>query len=291
MFHRHIKPKQKPTMNHLKLLLATSSFCLLAANSSQASLDAYESFDYTASALDGKNGGTGFSSAWNAESGTDVTAPGSTYAGLSTAGNKALLTPSATSGTLLSFRDLTTTYSSGTVYISFLAQNVNADSDDQRFFGLSLYSGGIEQALIGKSAGTENSYNNWDVSKGATRSASSVDTTTLSLLVARIDFNSGSLGDETISLYVNPNSGVEPLAADASLTSITIAGLDEIRLGAGYTSGSLTTVNGTIDEIRIGTTFSDVAAIPEPSYVGMFISLTAIICVVRRTRIKATSNV
>lgn len=65
-----------------------------------AALSVYEPFNYTAaSTLAGQNGGTGFSGAWTAGTGSStVSNPGLTYSGLTVVGNRAT-TPAASATT------------------------------------------------------------------------------------------------------------------------------------------------------------------------------------------------
>jgi hypothetical protein len=55
----------------------------------------------------------------------------------------------------------------------------------------------------------------------------------------------------------------EPTTWDATLTETTSAILDRIRIR--IDSGNTAALPGEVDEIRIGTTWSDVVSVPEPA--------------------------
>lgn len=256
----------------LNSFIESASRCFLSAaaifalgsialpSSGQAALLSYESFDYTAGNLVGQNGGTGFSGAWSAFNGangtTVVQAAGLEYSSLETDGGKAYITPTGGSSTG-ALRNLDATYSSGTVYLSFLT---NLD-DGARFFGLSLYDGGTERLLIGKQGGQTS----WSLS-GPVVTAQTSGTVTLDttfLMVLRVDFDASG-ANERLRLYIDPTLGVEPAVAQIDLLTSTSFQFNALRIAAGFTSGPQAAAIGSFDEIRVGTTYADVTPVPEP---------------------------
>jgi len=248
----------------LVLSLALGALALLPAHLAHAQT-ASDSFEYPTGSLNGDAGGTGFSGAWNS-TGANVTSPGLAYPGLATAGNAVTFTPAGTNTNATASRALATTFGADgtTVYISFLDQATNAGS---RFLGLSLFSGsptagGTEQLFIGKLNGT----NTFGITGGGSSASSQTSSSTLSLLVARIDFVTGP---DTVTLYVNPTVGAPEPTAAATLTGVNIGTFNDLRLaaGAGNSTGATTSVTGIMDELRLGNTFASVtpAAAPEPS--------------------------
>lgn len=236
-----------------------SSVAILMANavSMQAALLYYESFDYTAGqSLSGMSGGEGFDNSWGNvlnNGSITVTSPGATYPQLSTEGNRATLTPGTADAA--AFRLLDAPIDSGTIYISFLAQNTNGGN---RFLALSLYDGGNSSGNEKLTMGQVNGASTWGSTGSLTTSVSSANAT---LIVMRIDFNAG--GNETLSMYLNPTSDIEPLTPNGT-GSREISSFDRFRIASGFGSGGNTSTVGWIDEIRIGTTFADVAPVPEP---------------------------
>lgn len=233
----------------------------------RADVIAYEGFAYSAGSLDGDNGGTGWANAWSASSSgsASVSAAGLTYA----SGGKSLVT----SGGSVSlpgdhyggFRSPASVPTSGSMYISFLADRTG--DGESNYLGLSLFSGGAEQAIFG----AMNGETHWGIEQnttGATYMTTETVGATPTLLVARIDFGAS---DDTVSLYVNPSLTAEPSTPSVSATFNTFS-WDRIRIQS--------RVAGNVDEIRIGTTYADVTqSVPEPGVcvfaVTGFISLLA----------------
>ncbi|MDB6079527.1 MAG: hypothetical protein JWO82_3274 [Akkermansiaceae bacterium] len=217
-----------------------------AFNPAAASLLAYDGFDYPAgSTLTGKTGPLGFSSAYTAvASGTPVSAAGYAYGDLAVAGNKVDFAGTNGSG---AFGILSNpSYTPGTtVYFSYLMR-VTADTG---YAGLSLFQGATETLFTGNVSGNGNFFG-IDPKSGASVN-STVSGAKLSLLVYRIDFTATGA---TIKLYVNPTSGDEPATPNLTVTRTTPLTYDRIRLQSSSVTGSL-------DEFRLGTTFADVAPV------------------------------
>ncbi len=94
----------------------------------------------------------------------------------------------------------------------------------------------------------------------------SINTTATQFLVLDVDYSSGT--STTFNLYVNPTVGA-PLTGPAaiSISSTSLVSFDRIRLEDR---------NFGIDEIRIGTSYSDITAVPEPTTTAVAI---AAVCV------------
>lgn len=219
-------------------------------------LYAYESFDYAAGSLNGQNGGTGFATAWNLDSGnsaivnaTGLTAP----AGLSTAQGGTLELNTGFSAFEQS-RDLTTTLGTDgtTAWFSFLVK-----PDNVSFGGISFE--------IGDGTGTDNTVNignngnDWLVGIDGTATGVTIDNVVTSgqtyFMAVQIDF---AAGNDTVTLYVDPTAGVStpdsPPAMQAQLTIADLGMFSRIGVIGGF-SGN----NAQLDEIRVGETFADVA--------------------------------
>ncbi len=230
-------------------------------SSAQATLIAYDGFDYTASqSVAGLAGGTGWSGAWGSVAGgaISVTSPGSTYSGLNTTGNGVTVTPA--SGLTSSSRSFAT-INSGTVYFSVLVDNTNGGT---RVLGMRLFNNSTEVASIGMPNGV-GTWSMWLFGNTVRSSTISTVSDVPTLLVLRVDFNVTGY-NERIRLYVNPTPGAaEPVTASAEYTGDAIAAINKIDLIAGYSNGVQTTTVGTFDEVRIGTAWGDVTpqAVPE----------------------------
>lgn len=241
----------------------TIVLALIFVPQTRAALLVYESFTYTSgSNVDGQNGGTGFSGAWfdPVTVAQPTVSTGLTYPGLPTAGNAALLTPAGGNPATL-HRSLSGTYNSGTVYISVLASK----NDGSRYFGLKLNNNTNENGFIGQGGLAEN-WQYFSPANGGSRYSSTVSSRNsgTNMLVLKIEFGAGTGGNDKISLFMNPTTNIEPSPSVTS-TDIKVGTFNTIGITAGYMSGGQTTSTGTLDEIRIGTTFADVVPIPEPT--------------------------
>lgn len=268
-----------------------SAACLIPLTRTGAATLVYESFDYTVgSELNGQSGGTGFGSyAWLDSSSViqpgnrDTVSLGSLdYGSLETDGNSALAVSAndaTTSSVTRRFTNIPGTAGTST-WVSFLfaLKHTAAPLTTGDYSALAVSAvtspGPLGSAYFGI-------YNDPDGEPGdkvfgiGSSQIIQAGLSTVPLvadqtyfLVARIDWNAGSI-PEDISLYVNPIlGGSEPTVASASAS---------IKIAAGSTADgtnrllSLGLYAGEVgpewayDEIRIGSTFADVVPIPEPT--------------------------
>ncbi len=267
-----------------------------------ADLIAYEGFEYdTGVALGGLNGGFGFSDAWYPASATapgisSIQAGGLGFSSLTTSGGALYVAGDATAGTASFFRTLATPRGDDgtTTWLSFIGQRTGTKSANYgvdsaasyvRPLNLSLYnstlSSGQERLALGEgtrtSGGTLPDTDVWGlVERGGVNNALTTWTTVpvdvQSFVLVRIDH--GAANADTGYMWLNPDLSVEPAVASAlvSMTGIDLA-FDRIRPFAGNPSPASQNIpaEGYFDEIRVGTTFADVAPlIPEPSTVALF---------------------
>lgn len=247
----------------------------LTAVSAHAALIAQESFSYTAGAdLIGNNGGTGFSSAWQAggfNASTNLNYDVGSVPLVVGSGNHA--TTAATQAIAGLTRSLSTTLvgDGSTYYMSVLLrpEGTLGEGPFSGFFGMTLGNNlatYANEVFIGKPGGGAglNEYVIEDRG-GGNQSASGVAAVVgdAVLLVLRIEF--GSI-DSDFSLYVDPLPGAgEPAAADATRTNSILSSISYLGL---YSTGAFS-----VDEIRFGTTYADVVpaarAVPEPSALAL----------------------
>ncbi len=236
-------------------LLLFASCILLLPLTQFAAPTVYEPFSYSnGSNLAGKAGGIGFAGSWTTSSAVDgsIVSPGQlSYGQLGTAGGN------LTAGVGLQVqvdRPLaanlggvgTTTF----VSVLYRPDAVNSAQDA----GLRLM-GSKGNTFFGK--GSTVGYidgTHYMINANGSQGASSITASsgTAVLLVLRADFGNGA---STFKLFVNPTLGSEPNLADATASGDigTVSGIEfSSSLGA------------SIDEIRIGGTYADVAsAVPE----------------------------
>jgi len=257
-------------MNRSSTAYVVCLFCflLLAGTPALGAVLFYEGFDYNAGTLVGKNGGTGFSGAWNA--GT-VIAQGLNYTDAN--GNSLVVSGGAHSAnSAAAFRDISFTLGAstqGTFWLTYLMRPLATASG--LYGGVSLFNGASENLFTGiVTAGTEPRYRlQRYLPNSSAHTSSSADPKwavgQTDFIVIRLDL-SASASSDNIYMWVNPVLDVEPSIATA-LLSRTGADVLATRIRMGHNNAM------TLDELRFGTTWQDVAPIlqiiPEPSSFAM----------------------
>ncbi len=249
--------------------------CLLNP-SARAALLAYEPFDYPAGEdIFTKNGGSGWTSSWtymSSRPGT-ISSPGLSHPSLATLGN-ALQTPAVSVSTepAVFVRGLPTFGADDTtLYLSFL---LRPDASYGYYGGVNL--GGL---FIGKSGGVSDTTYGLEGPLGdVVKSDTDVVTGTTVWLVVRAQFKAGH---DLFELFVNPpTSGLPPVpSATKSNHDAGTADYFLVNNAGGFTT----------DEIRIGTSYADVAPVPEPAACAAGLGLTALWAVHRARRREAAS--
>lgn len=233
-----------------------------------------ETFDYAdGTAIANQSGGTGWSGAWGAVSGngTMVAENGSlTWPGIVSGGGKMHFTGVPLTGTTtVSYRNPAVPMSNGTFYIRFLSQNLN---EGRRYFGLGLFNGGTERALLGQGSG----YPYWTLNHvdGVTNAlytnilVSAVDSSDVALLVLKLVMTDGV---ERVTFWVNPDlsqpeSAATAVGGDSFKTDADFGSITRLRIGSG---GYSATAGGNptdhyMDEISV----SQVSPFAPPSLTG-----------------------
>lgn len=256
--------------------------CITSSASSAVSL--YEGFDYALNngdSIAGSNGGTGWGGAW---AGSHTFATGLTYT------NGATL---ATTGGALADAgavDYTTTRSysaglvgdSGTVWFSYLLQTGSARLEEVKF-----ESDGVR---AGVGFGTDNSHQYSDGFIGAElrietpaqiRDASVSVTGSTMFVLGKMELSSG--GDNILSVWLNTDLTLAEGALGAADSTVTINGTPTWGSEFLFTTGG--GHEGILDEIRLGSAYSDVVVVvPEPSAFTFIICTLGFALVMRRRR-------
>lgn len=290
-------------MKKLHQLLCSATLAVVLALPAQATLLTVESFDYTAGAnINGQSGGSGWRSPSNptwttgGTTGT-VAAPGlqytdanANYNGFLASGNTASLSGERN----LRFLDI----DSGGVYdnaglrgagnyiggagvdgdlwgsFMFTASDYSA-SGAYTLFNLFTTAGGDGLAIRQSSAGSSFVLTNSTASVIGTGSISlgSLSTTDPNLIVYKYGFDSAANSD-TFEVWLNPESAGD--TADITLTGANLALNNiEIREVLGNVALSL-------DEIRLGTEFTSVVPIPEPTSAALMLGGIGLLAFRRR---------
>ena len=241
-------------------LFLTLSLLALTAGSSHATLIAYEGFNYPQqTGLATQSGGTGWATTWDSSSwrtnssGFGEISTGLTYSTLLTGGQAARNENEGNE----SFRQFGAQGAVGTYWTSFL---IRKDSTFTNSFGISLFDGGTERNFMGTT--TSGGSFLGVAGQGGHISSTAVTANQTEFFVARYDMDT-----QKAHFWLNPSLSGTPTDAiafnSASGTSFTKFGFDRIRLGVFNNTGNAG--SGNLDEFRIGTTFDDVAPVPEPS--------------------------
>ncbi|WP_038171753.1 PEP-CTERM sorting domain-containing protein [Verrucomicrobium sp. BvORR106] len=253
------------------------------ATSASAILVAYDSFDYTVgSSLATLNGGAGFSSAWSIQqttTGGDGTVLVSTSGITSTPSHPTTSTAGNGIYGVRSFDRI----SSGTVYFSFLVDNVN---DGSRFIAISLMDGSSEKAYLGQS-GAGSLWGAFGALNLNSTTASRPTVSGMTQLVLKVEFDQSGINDRA-TLFVNPDLfGAEPTSGYFTSTGDYFAnGFNGIRMGSGFANGSQTTTVASFDEVRIATDWVSLAQTPEPGRMLLVVCGLAGVVMRRRRRRK-----
>jgi hypothetical protein len=261
----------------LKAACLTAAICLVPT-ASEAALLVYEGFDYPAGNLRGQNGGSGsigWGGAWTQQDNTTTGSAGSVVAGsmeystLVTSGNRASI-PQTSGNAGRDWRYFGSTISGlvhPEIWISFVIQS---SSDGANHAGIGLFNNtshtvGTEMTTIGKGSGDTWGYAT-GLSSAGNFSQSSTTPTTLSLLVYRFETDAVT-GRATSHLWVNPSLGSTPATASADAFWAQQSGqfaFNRIRVSHAQAGATLS-----VDELRVGTSFADVAPVPEPASLGV----------------------
>jgi hypothetical protein len=271
------RKKQTETRKEKKVLILISlcvvALLCLASQVSRADPIAYEGFCYypVGGALSSYTGtGFGWQGDWSGD--WTVAAPGLTYVN----GGTLLVSGNRVTGdeaTTISIRTLGGSLSLGdpntTLWVSMIAQQTSGVTSGT-WLGLSLPCTGPNAYIF---FGKPWSAVNWgtDPAVLADQRVSTVPATTQAFLVMRIDFKDG-LDLDDVHMWVNPPLNTAPSKIDADVKAPNYGdfnGITTVRVSVGSTGG-LTNINGTVDEVRLGTAFRDVAPLsivapPSPS--------------------------
>ncbi|MFO0874121.1 MAG: MopE-related protein [Phycisphaerales bacterium] len=119
---------------------------------------------------------------------------------------------------------------------------------------------GIQLPCTGPNAflffGKPFSESTWGIDGATTHKVSAVSSSTLAFLVMRVDFKAGP---DDVYMWVNPPLGSEPSIATANVSALAYGdfkGITSVKVQIGTNGGAIT---GTLDEVRLGTTYEYVA--------------------------------
>ena len=254
------------TFANLPSAALTCAVLIAATALSPAFVIVSENFTYINPALNGRNGGTGFSGAWTSTS---------------------TVTGGVATGNTDSFRNLAFAVpSSGTLWLSFDWGFSTTPTPGASYGGLTFYVGGTEKFLIGNTFPASGS-DVWRMNDGAIGSFVSANTTVqnspgMKTGVARVTLGAGATS--TVELWVGPTgSPVDVSGAPmATSTNRDLVGINRIRINGQDFGNALNSQS--FDNLLIGTTMADVSAVPEPSAAVPVLGCLAGFALLRRRR-------
>lgn len=294
----------------LKILLLA---LILALPKVHAALLVYEGFDYpTSSVAADWNAGTGFTAAWNDnlsggpnEDPATILASSLSFTGLATSANGSVnfAAPTGTGNTYTRSITRIDGYTNPQTWVSFLLRYDTSQDfadADQFYFCPRVNLGSAPSPRFGVFGPGSSKFfgigNSADDSVESTSIA--LDKQTTYFVVASIAWDASAsnvaTGNETISLFINPAAGViAPTVADAvrsdmNLSVSSVAARDRLVQAEVFSadSGSV----WVLDEIRFGTSFGDVAPIPEPPFLVGLAGVFLLCGALRKARRRTTST-
>lgn len=267
------------------------------AHQASAELLVYEPFEYeVGTQLDGQNGGIGWDGGWydQAQASGATIEPGLSHPGLPSSGGSVLL--SAEDGTQTVFRDFPEIGGTdGTsTWISFIGQRLGEPTTDDNPYGRGTNvgffngdnTGRTERITAGNStSATENVWALMPTGRGddiepTNNPAVTYGGGSAAWVVMRIDHRGAALDDESnapadvddVYMWLDADPSSEPSLASANASVLNTdpnaydySGLDFIRPFIGNTSDDGNFGVLAVDEVRIGTTYASMSAVPEPS--------------------------
>ncbi len=259
-------------------------FVLALGARAHAGLISYDGFDYSSTALNGQNGGTGWNGGWFNTASTDnvlsndgvslsypvpfeapLTTPVSIGSHVKTGG------VGANSSRLLS-QTIPLNVDGTTAFVSALIRKnrPNGEVNNDNILLEFADSAGNRRWGMGIEGTTDKP---WLNANGSTTPSGGPAVTVgdTYFLVAKIVSSAVGMDTAYLKVFGTGYSSLvpfdEPTTWDATQTQTTGAILDRIRLR--IDAGNTSALPGEVDDIRIGTTWGDVVGVPEPSTMAL----------------------
>ena len=285
----------------LKKSLTTITAGALLAGFSASAVVVYEGFDYADGSILTGSGGDNWDGAWSTDSDSTgdpsefyTSTPGLSISGLTTTGGLA----SRSEGTFnrgWATRSIGgTTQSSLTggseMWFSFLYNSSGGEDFAFVFGDYDGLEGGTNPTLTSAgdafgfaSNGQNFSTITFDNSTGQTLGTTSAGGTSTVFIVGKITFDDMNEGGfDKLELFNLSNAttpeGSLPAAFSTATADLTQSGFDTVGLWDRPNSV------GQIDEIRLGNSYADVSAVPEPSAFALLAGVFGLACVMLRRR-------
>lgn len=271
------------TTRSLVCTILLAGFALASAHAQSV----YEPFAYTV----GGNlaGNTLGAAAWksiNSNAEPTIASGNLSVAGLAAASGNSVTLPGGNHKEAL-FPFTTTPVSSGTLFYSFALNVSTAPTAASYMFGLATGDTNYGATVWLQASGAGYQLGISNRSNATTTYAPTVYALGQTVfIVGSYTFNAGA-GDDSSSLWINPSAATFGDDAIPSATVTVTGGTDMTALSQFLIRGANGSPTGVFDELRVGTTWSEVttaAAIPEPSTYAALLGALALAGVVLRRR-------
>lgn len=263
---------------------------VLSVQTSKASLLAYEGFDYTAgNSVVGQSGGTGWNSSWGGNgttqalvSSTEITYSlnGTTLGG----GNSMVFNNNATSPILQRdvFASLST--SGQDYFLSFIFQTQGAGTNNSTFFSWQAKDDN-PQVNVGNIGVVSNAAAGARINTDTTNvSATVTNDTTYFMVIAFTGWSEANSRYQETKVWLNPEIDDENTSDPTIVASQTTANASDGApgfLGLWVRATAFDGVDEAVyfDDIRVGTTWSSVTAVPEPGEYAVWLGDLAVLLI------------
>ncbi|HEY9250425.1 MAG TPA: hypothetical protein VIO38_14900 [Rariglobus sp.] len=246
----------------------------------RAGLTAQDTFDYAAGALNAKNGGTGWNGAWSSPSGATISTTSITYnfGGTVLGGGNSL---KITNGANPLQRDVFAApdTSGQDYYVSFIFQNtgttfVGVQAKDNNVSVTNDTIGLINNGAVGARVGNTTS----------TASTSFADGITHFFVIQYTGWDGSTY--RTANIWLNPTTGGEGANSISATYTGTVNQGSSGFVGL-YIRTVISATDGTqwmyVDDLRVGTDWASVTAIPEPGFSAIIAGFTVcLLAIVKR---------
>jgi len=253
-------------MKHSPNLLLALGLGFALTQSANASILLSDSFNYTTPGSLGGNVNPTTGYTWTGGNNLTIASGNLTYAGLQDLGGNELSIVNGSAGSGINVFANTT---SGSIYYSFLLDTLATPTGNSYLTALNPGTGApngssdaIDMYIYSNTTGYRLGLRAAPDSAVTTSSTSPLSVNTTYLVVLEYDFGVG-----TAELYLNPTPGDVAPTPTLTLTGTTASAIDDV----GFKSQSATGASYLIDNVLIGTQWSDVtpSAVPEPAAMAL----------------------
>ena len=260
---------------------------LLAGTVGQAALLITESFDYSAGALNGQNGGTGWSGAWSVTD-TDgtavVTSDGLTFGDMPVSGRAAEISISSTSAfvDMKATRGVSNMPNTGDdLWVSFLYKRSDSAIGSNGSRTAEIRHNGTNFRMQVKRSGSQGSALDYGDGTFVTNGTKNIQDGNVYFVVARFGDVGEASGKHALMWILTPDD-YDTVIADGTVSATELDAHHYLRLDDAHSQETFGSIwmgiatsqapfSATFDELKYGTSADDVIPqpVPEPATIGL----------------------